>query len=472
MSSGTYSITADKTLSRARFVRHNLFTVETSGVVVTLPTPTRRCTRRPTSFANMTAGNIVISSSSNFVGGINAIELGPYEVTAIQAAKVDSTYYWTAAGHRERSEPVTWTPTLTWTTADPASVSTTAKYVIQNGICYFYFKTTSADGNGATQLTVTLPTIPKDLNNFVPVAGYQLVDSTYSNPQAYLDTADSTGANRVLTFQNFSTCTDAKTCTVVCAGFYEMEAQDTETYTSTLTWGTSTPDSVSSVSRVRNVDGVAHFFQDNRSADAKGVTASLSFTLPTFVPDNNNYIPVQAQSNCVAGDDSVDYDDMLMFIDGANATAESRVATSHDIGVCANGKAVQTYAAGIYEHYGWRSWTPTETWTGTDPTTTVVARYKVIDKLCYILVYVTTSDGNGCTALELSDLPVSAAYLGAEIPLMSIQLVDSTYSNPLAYIKGNEAAGADRNVIAFKGASTCTDAKTASFMLAGHYPVG
>jgi hypothetical protein len=110
-----------------------------------------------------------------------------------------------------------WVPTLTWTTADPASVTTVARYAIIGNTCFFNFMTTSADGNAATQLSISLPIAAKDNNSIIAFSGYQLVNTTYSNPICYLD--DDSGG---ITFRSFSTATDAQTVTVVVSGQYEI----------------------------------------------------------------------------------------------------------------------------------------------------------------------------------------------------------------------------------------------------------
>lgn len=110
-----------------------------------------------------------------------------------------------------------WTPTLTWTTATPASVTTVARYITIGNTCFFNFMCTSADGNAATQLSISLPVAAKDNNSFISFTAQELVDTTWSNPLAYLD--DDSGG---ITFRIFSVATDTKTVTVVVTGQYEV----------------------------------------------------------------------------------------------------------------------------------------------------------------------------------------------------------------------------------------------------------
>lgn len=115
-----------------------------------------------------------------------------------------------------------WSPTLTWTTGTPASLTTVARYKKVGKTVFFTFHTTSADANGATQLTVTLPETPADINSYVACSGYQLQNTTYYDCRPYIDATDNTAGNRVLTFRSFQTATDAQTVTIAVSGFYEI----------------------------------------------------------------------------------------------------------------------------------------------------------------------------------------------------------------------------------------------------------
>lgn len=115
-----------------------------------------------------------------------------------------------------------WSPTLTWTTGTPASLTTVARYKKLGKTIFFTFYTTSADANGATQLTVTLPETPADINAYVPCTGYELQNATYYDCRPYIDAANNTAGSRVLTFRSFQTATDAQTVTIEVSGFYEV----------------------------------------------------------------------------------------------------------------------------------------------------------------------------------------------------------------------------------------------------------
>lgn len=110
-----------------------------------------------------------------------------------------------------------WTPTLTWTTGTPASVTTVARWMRINKTVFFNFYTSSADGNGATVLTISLPVAPKDNNSFIPVQALQLQNTTWTNPEAFIDDNAS-----VIAFYGFSTATDNQAIKIIVSGQYEI----------------------------------------------------------------------------------------------------------------------------------------------------------------------------------------------------------------------------------------------------------
>lgn len=110
-----------------------------------------------------------------------------------------------------------WSPTLTWGTADPASVATVARYRIDNKTCYFNVYISSADGNDASSLTISLPVAPKDNNSFITPHGLQLIDTTWREAMPYIDDGAS-----VIGFYNLGVCTDAAAVKVIVSGQYEI----------------------------------------------------------------------------------------------------------------------------------------------------------------------------------------------------------------------------------------------------------
>lgn len=467
------------------------YIVETAGIVTTLPVPKYYAPTEGVEFRDNSGGWSTIAAPSGyyFTGSIQNIVLGPYQSVRIMRVSplsgTTETNYYAAFGNHIRSEElITYSPTFTWGTADPSPLTTSSHAWVIDGVCFFVIYASTTDGNGADSLTVTLPLRPLDRDHYVPVIGQAIVDGTDCEILGHIDMADATNTNRVIEFDAWTTWTNAKSCSLYLAGFYEVPLGSWETWTNVETYGTSTWDTVTEVSRAKtlkglNADGstrssLVAFISDLRSADAKGVTSTIAITTPNYLPDTNVYYPVLMHDKCTAGDDSVDYDNCLALLDSANATEASRKATSNAVGVMANGKAAEAYCAGLVEGHGWDSFTPTLTFTAaTAPTMAAnLGRYTVINGLCFFHLWATSTDGNGATALtiKLEGLP-TPKYLGCKIPCAAMQTVNTTDSNPHAKLRADQGADADRPYINFDNLSTYTDATTASISVMGFYPV-
>lgn len=194
-----------------------------------------------TQTVNMYGGSIITSEAGSGEGravtstggaysvlNLYGVSLNGSEYDAIQATSGSLTLSNCTLANNTTSGSITyrtwtaWTPTLTWATGTPASVTTVARYTITDGICHFTFRTTSADSNGCTGLTVTLPKTPKDINTMHAVTSRQLNDATWLDPMGYIDMTDDTPANRLLTFHGFATVADGATVTVEVSGEYEI----------------------------------------------------------------------------------------------------------------------------------------------------------------------------------------------------------------------------------------------------------
>lgn len=466
------------------------YLVETAGIVTTLPPPKYFAPTEGVEFQDNSGGWSTIKAPSGyyFTGDISSIVLGPYQNVRIKRIRplsgtVEANYYAAYGNHTRSEELLTWNPTPTWGTADPSPLTSAYHAWVIDGICFGIAQLSTSDGNAADSLVIPLPLRPVDRDHFVPVICQEIVDGTDSNPLARIDMADSTNTNRVIEFDAWSTWTNAKSCSLYLAFFYEVEPGAWETWINAETYGTSTWNSVTEVSRTKAIYGMKNgevasqvvcFISDLRTADAKGVTSSVTITTPNHPLDTNMYYPVIGHDKCTAGDDSVDYDDMLMLLDSTNATEASRTAVSNAVGVMANGKAAEAYFAGIVEGFGWDAATPTLDWTAaTDPTmASNAARFTVVGPLCFFHGWLSTTDGNGATALTiaLTGMP-TPKNLGCKIPLAAMQTVNTTDSNPHAKLRADQQADADRVYINFDNFSTCTDAVGAYVYYMGFYPV-
>lgn len=109
-------------------------------------------------------------------------------------------------------------PTLTWTTATPTAPTTIARYTTVGNTCHFNINISSTDGNGATALKITLPIAPTDNNAIINTNAQQKVNTTWSNPLAYIDDDDTNG----IQFRSLSIATDAVALEINITGNYEV----------------------------------------------------------------------------------------------------------------------------------------------------------------------------------------------------------------------------------------------------------
>jgi hypothetical protein len=405
------------------------------------------------------------------------VVIPPNEDVDIMCVEFSAGYKWISLKKHDMVE-LSWSPTLTFSTATPTLSASSYEAYWVNGLILGILDIQSANGKNASALTVTLPTRPKDRDNFVPVVGQVIVDSVASNPQAYIESANGTAANRLLTFQNWATLTTAKAFSLHLAFFYEPAAEAWETFSSGYAFGTSTWASVTEVSRCKVINRTQFFTSDLRSTDAKGVTSSVTISTPAVVPDQDIYYAVTALNKATAGDDSVDYTDMLMLLDSANATETSRVAVGHAVGVMANGKAAEAYIAGFCGTEGGKglvAFTPTATFAGGTSAVTATASGlgTMLGGCFFYTLLVSTTDGNGATSLVISDMPVPPKYKASrKIAAEALQLVTSTYTRALGIVNADQEAVADRT-ITFNGIGSTpfTNAATSLMVVTGWYPV-
>lgn len=114
-----------------------------------------------------------------------------------------------------------YSPTLAWGTADPATITTVARWKRIDDVIFFHIDISSADSNACSSLTITLPVDPVDNNDRTALSSIQTAGAggaTYSDPLAYID-MDS--ASKLIKFYAFTTGTDGQAVAVVVSGSYE-----------------------------------------------------------------------------------------------------------------------------------------------------------------------------------------------------------------------------------------------------------
>ena len=158
--------------------------------------------------------------------------------------------------------------------------------IIALGVCVGHGAPASADNNAATGLYVPTPeNVPPKTGAFVGASCGVLSNATWSNGHAYVDSADTTAANRRVVFPTnaWPTMTDGQAMAAACSFIYEVDgAIDWSSYMGPL-FTTGTPASPTVNARVRVVNGEWCWFEAYyTSADSNGAT-SLTMK-PPVVP--------------------------------------------------------------------------------------------------------------------------------------------------------------------------------------------
>jgi hypothetical protein len=451
--------------------RNSRIMATAANIVLTLPAPQRRLAQFPFSVQNTTSGWVSVAHA-DFIGDLTGVAIEPYGRADFTIVRSSGAYYWSAVGGRAMVRTNTWTPTMTWGTADPAdyAANAIAEYWLGHGGVYFSVSTTTTDGNGASSLTISLPVIPAEYEIRVPVTAWATVDGTVTDIYGYIDAANNTEASRTVNFFNWATWTNAKTCSIQVTGWYPI-SDALSTFTATETWATGTPGSITEVALYNVIDtNVIYFLTDWTSSDSTGATG-LTCLLPSTAqtPDRDGYVAGIGLESCKT---SAEYNHTLPTIDCANATAASRIITCNAFTTATDNEAIRVSLFGLYELAGWTSFDPDPTWGTADPGTITEKAFYYVDSLgiCHFWVYLTSADGNGASSLVLKP-PVAPKQNSAGYALMAVELQNATYSNPCAFLDTVEADAQDRT-IQFSKWSTATNAQTVTVYVSGSYPVG
>jgi len=112
-----------------------------------------------------------------------------------------------------------WTPTLTWTTANPLTPTVRARYCQIGKVVYFTFDISSTDSNATAGLTVTLPSTNGSTTPFFCYGFERAGAAGATYYPAYIWIA---GSSNILTYLNFIPGTDNQAIWLTCSGFYEV----------------------------------------------------------------------------------------------------------------------------------------------------------------------------------------------------------------------------------------------------------
>ena len=168
--------------------------------------------------SNLTDGNGIVDFTYN--GSTAATVEADTTVVASKAWVLSRDYgnYDTASWH-------TWTPTVTWTGTNPTVNNALYRFKNDGNTVHYQIYITFTTGIGApTNLSITLPIAPADINNpIIPVQFLSKTGTAYAkNDYPYIDGADNTPANRLMTFGGGFSLVVETTYGWSMYGFYEI----------------------------------------------------------------------------------------------------------------------------------------------------------------------------------------------------------------------------------------------------------
>lgn len=239
----------------------------------------------------------------------------------------------------------TYTPVGAYTTGTPTQTSIVGLYTIDNNICYTWMYQVLSDGKGCTAATYTPPLPVKDVNAYVSGEGFELVDTTYSDPMPYLDATNDTMASRLMGFKSFTTMTDAKGAAIALSLAWEVDGW--YAYTPVEVWDTA-PASWASVMRymIDRPNRLCHFVYSGTSADGNGNAANeLTIPLPV-VPKYGTNVSVLSGYQLV---DTTANKPAPKIIHSTTAGRSRAVIGFDDLSAMTDSKTATVYVAGFFE---------------------------------------------------------------------------------------------------------------------------
>ena len=262
------------------------------------------------------------------------------------------------------------------------------------------------------------------------------------------------------------------TGTFAWGGLDQYDTDDTwDTWTSTLTWGTASPTLATvavdtMVGRYKLVNGIC-WFDLNIACDDGNGASSLTCSLPFIPNDINAYFACQATEN-VNGVVT----NAMGWIDCLHNTEANRTVNFAAFTAWTNAVASSIKISGFYEVADWTAWTPTVTQAGASTTLVTVARYKIVDDLCFFNIYSSCADCDANTTGITFSLPVTPQHLDIAIPVFAQELKNTTYTDPIGYIDTTQATAASR-VITMNAFTTWASAgaEPVHCIVSGVYPI-
>ena len=451
------------------------FIAETPHITVTLPTPSSGLNQWEIQIDNAAAdGHVSVVCNRGFLGGSSGFLLAPGDSVALSCVEsAASTYTWAKRRSMIEAAWQQWTPDLSFAGGSPDAVATGSYCLLENGLVLYTLSVSTSDGDGATDLSVSLPTPVADIDMDIPAQhGEQVIDGTPSECLPYVDQADDTFENRKLKFRSFGTWTGTTECSLRVSGFYFASGDSVSAITPTESWTGGSPASTSPQIKYVILGGHTVFFNfETSSTDSNACTGLSVSGLPVSLPDNDNRIACSGiqtigttpvHSNCLA------------YLEGSDDTEANRTLKFYDFSTGVDDEAIQVSVSGIYELGGWVDFGSgiVLAWGTAEPAAlSKSARYKVHQNVCLFALHAESADGGDAASLAAS-LPVVPRYIsGASLPLCSAQTQHTdTFDCPEAYIDHGQPVAGDRNM-QFNNFITADAGEALKLLVAGFFPI-
>lgn len=443
------SYSADTVVTFADITGSGRLVATTAGIQLTLPEPGQYLCEGGYGFEavvdNEATGPIVLAG--DFMGGKKGILVSPGQRVRLQCfPNMTSGYEWVyevSGTHIESSG--TYQPTATWTTADPTDITKAAYWSIGSDLLFLSGYITVADGNAASDLTISLPSgvIPPNVGIEVPLVASVVVDGTPHELLCYVDCSSATAATRqLIKFHNFTALTNGVASTIRWGGVIPLNADGFVSKSITETWTTGTPTSITESVYAKVLGpNLGIMFAQWSSADSTGAT-NLVIPMPYPMPDMDGYVAFPSILTWVDGSDVTTIQDPRGLLDLADNTEANRKATFNDFATCIDNKAVKLSLAMVFPiaSAAWNTGDADPTYTldgtiATEPAGSVVEEsyWAAHDGILGFFQYLSATDGNDCTAVT-TEMPMKSPSVLIDTPIYAYQYQHTdTKRTPLAF---------------------------------------
>lgn len=402
--------------------------------------------------------------------------VGPRDEIELECVDLQSsaTYRWDRKGRKRPSAVTQSTPTPSWT-GGPPTVTTNYMWssVITNGQAqglFFHGKIVISDGGGATAVTLPLPSgvLPGKLALKVPIDARIKVDTTWTDLIGYIDLNSDTGATRrTISFAGTPTLTDDKACEILYSGFVPIAGW--EAFTPKLSYATATPGSAAELGYMmllgENTYAMIVSTQSSDSNACSGVTL-----VPPLIPPDMDLLG-SCKAIEVAGAGGATYSNPDPSVNMTHATEESRTITNLEFTTATDGQNLHWFCSAIMPINNWQAWTPSATYTTGTPATNLgyTGDFDAYDNMVFISGHLTFDDGNGCTAVVATGLPVPPRALCTKIAIPSTQVQHTdTFVNPMVFLDSDDTDPDDR-AVEQDNLTTFDDAEVGELQFTGFY---